>query len=109
MALEGGILGRADDMLIVRGINIFPGAVDAVLGRFPEVAEFQVRVSRRQSLAELEVVIELSEAAAPRAAETLRRVETALHASFNLRIPLRLAPAGPLPRFEMKARRWVFE
>ena len=109
LALEGGILGRADDMLIVRGINIFPGAVDAVLSRFPEIAEYHVRVARREALAELEVLLELSEPDAPRAAEALRRVESGLHASFNLRIPVRLAPPGALPRFEMKARRWIME
>ena len=108
IAFDGGILGRVDEMLVVRGINIFPGAIDEVLGQFAEIAEFQVRVSREQSLAQLEVLAELREPYENTAAEVLRRVETRLQTSFNLRVPVRLAPPGSLPRFEMKARRWVF-
>ena len=107
-ALEGGILGRTDDMLIVRGINIFPGAIDAVISEVPEVAEFQIRVSRGQSLTELEVRMEVAVDSGSMAEAVARQVEARLHAAFNLRIPVRLAPPGSLPRFEMKARRWVF-
>jgi phenylacetate-CoA ligase len=107
-ALEGGILGRADDMLVVRGINIFPAAIDALLSQFPEIAEFQVKVLRRESMTELEILVEPGEGIVGNPADLLRRVESLLHASLHLRIPVSLAPDGSLPRFEMKARRWVF-
>jgi phenylacetate-CoA ligase len=107
LVLEGGILGRADDMIIVRGVNIFPSAVEALLGQFPEIAEFQARVARSESRAELEIFLEMSPEATATGAETVHRVESRLNAAFNLAIPVRLAPPGSLPRFEMKARRWV--
>ncbi|MCB1127866.1 MAG: AMP-binding protein, partial [Verrucomicrobiae bacterium] len=52
LALEGGILGRVDDMVIVRGVNVFPGAVEAVIRRFPEVAEYQVAIRDTGGLTE---------------------------------------------------------
>ncbi|MGA2556642.1 MAG: phenylacetate--CoA ligase family protein, partial [Verrucomicrobiota bacterium] len=97
--------GRADDMLIVRGVNLYPSAVEDVLGGFPEIVEYQIRVDHAASLPELILRIELS-AGCPDPKAVIQRIQTSLHASFNLRIPILLAPAGTLPRFEMKARRW---
>jgi phenylacetate-CoA ligase len=103
--LRGGILGRTDEMVIVRGVNIYPAAVEEVLRGFPEIAEYQVQVDQSRTLAQLSLRVE------PRAGcgqpEALAgRVGDALHGVFNLRVPVALAAAGSLPRFEMKARRW---
>ncbi len=51
LALQGGILGRADDMVIVRGVNIYPAAVEDVMRRFDGVAEYQVRLESAHGLA----------------------------------------------------------
>ncbi len=107
LGLQGGILGRTDEMVIVRGVNIYPTAVEEIVRGFAEVAEYEVRVDKSASLAELVLRIE------PRAgcgdpAALLQRVQGALQAAFQLRVPVALAPAGSLPRFEMKARRWKF-
>lgn len=99
LCLDGGILGRSDDMVIVRGVNIFPSAVDAVIRRFDGVAEYQVEVRRDRALIELRVLIEGTPALA-------RRVQTALRDAFSLRIPVAAVGRGTLPRFEMKAKRW---
>lgn len=105
LALEGGILGRSDDMVVVRGINVYPGLVEEVVRGFPEVIEYRVRVDRRHAMIELALEVELGEALA---VENLpRRIEEALQAALHLRVPVaRLAP-GSLPRFEMKAQRWM--
>src|SRR4029434_9904621 len=50
--LEGGILGRLDDMLIVRGVNVFPAAIEGVVRRFPAIDEFQIEVFRAGELDE---------------------------------------------------------
>jgi phenylacetate-CoA ligase len=100
-ALPGGVLGRADDMLVVRGVNLFPSAVEAVIRSIAGVGEYRVEVSRRGAMAELAIVAEVE------GAEPLRRLEAALTAAFSLRIPVAPAEPGSLPRFEMKARRWV--
>ncbi len=101
MSLEGGILGRVDDMVIVRGVNIFPGAVEQVVRNFDEVIEYCVEVDTRGALPELRLQIE---ALSPLVAVSL---EEALRAAFALRIPVERVPDNTLPRFEMKAKRWV--
>lgn len=108
LALDGGILARADDMVVVRGVNLYPSAVDRVVRRFPEVAEYRVHLSTDRSMAEVSLEIEpLPEAASPEDAAALAdRVSEALRTHLALRIPVDLAEVGSLPRFELKARRW---
>jgi phenylacetate-CoA ligase len=99
--LEGGILGRLDDMLIVRGVNVFPSAIEGIVRRFP-VEEFQIEVFRTGELDEVRVLVELD--GGPAGA---RHVQEALRVGLGIR--LEVAPVGPgsLPRFELKARRVV--
>jgi phenylacetate-CoA ligase len=108
MALPGGILGRTDDMVVVRGVNVHPSAVEAVVRRFRAVAEFRVHLLTGGALAELLLDVEpVPDCTDP--AELARLVESALRDTFNLRIPVRPVECGALPRFELKARRWVRE
>ncbi|MEA3210269.1 MAG: phenylacetate-CoA ligase [Chthoniobacter sp.] len=100
-ALEGGIIGRADDMVVVRGVNLYPSAVDAVVQSVSGIAEYRVEISRRGALAEVAIAVECEQAA------TTGELEAALTSAFSLRIPVRQVAAGELPRFEMKARRWA--
>jgi phenylacetate-CoA ligase len=105
LALPGGILGRTDEMVIVRGVNLYPSAVEEVLRGIADIAEYQVDVDRTGTLAELRLRIEARPDCAQHAGLPAR-VEGALHAAFNLRIPVSLAAPGSLPRFEMKGKRW---
>jgi len=102
--LEGGILGRLDDMLIIRGVNVFPSAIEGIVRRFPAVEEFQVEVYRDGELEQARVLIEAHDADG-RAVCAL--VQEALRASLGVRLDV--VPAAPrtLPRFELKARRVV--
>lgn len=106
LALDGGILGRADDMVIVRGVNVHPAAVESVLHECGGVVEYQVEVFTSASRSELSLRIE-AQPGAGEPGEVARRVQRALQARLNLRIPVAAVPANSLPRFEMKARRWV--
>jgi phenylacetate-CoA ligase len=106
LALEGGILGRVDDMLIVRGVNVYPSAVEEIVRRFGDVAEFCVHVSGAAALMELRVEIEPADLCAD-PNELARQVRLSLETAFNLRVPVEAVAPGSLPRFEMKARRWV--
>lgn len=102
MALEGGILGRADDMVVVRGVNVYPAAIDDIVRRTGAgIAEYRVEVRIERSLTDLHIEIE---AVDPSIAH---RLEVAMRDALNLRIPVSLAPPGTLPRFELKAKRWV--
>lgn len=104
LCLEGGILGRVDEMVVIRGVNVYPTAVEKIIRGFPEVVEFQVVQTTRQSMAELEVMIEADGKARPDLAD---RVQRELADAFTLRIPVKMVEAGELPRYEFKSRRWV--
>lgn len=106
LALQGGIRGRVDDMVIVRGVNVYPTAVEEILRGFPEVAEYRALVSHEHALAELR--LEIEPVLGVKDIEALldrirRRFETAM----ALRVPVAAVPPGALPRFEMKAHRWI--
>ena len=106
LALEDGILGRADDMVVVRGVNVYPGLVEEIVRGFPEVAEYRVEIDLRHSMAEITLEVEPREASAE-GAGVRERLERALQTVLNLRVPVRLLTPGSLPRFEMKAQRWT--
>jgi len=108
LCLDGGILGRLDDMVCVRGVNIYPAAVDAVLRRIPEVVEYQVREHRSGALLDLKVVVEVA-ASGTRKPGLAERVSNALRDAFQVRMEVQIVPTGSLPRFEFKARRWIKE
>jgi phenylacetate-CoA ligase len=103
--LDGGILGRVDDMIHIRGNNVYPSALEAVIRRFPEVAEFRVVVDRSGAMAALRVEVEpRAETSASGLAE---RVERAIRDEFLFRAEVAAVGPGTLPRFEMKARRFT--
>jgi phenylacetate-CoA ligase len=108
MALAGGILGRTDDMVVVRGVNVYPSAVDEIIRGLDGVAEYRVRVSTLEALTEMSIEIE----ARPECANDdalAQRLEVNFETALALRVPVKAVPRGTLPRFEMKARRWVRE
>lgn len=98
LSLPGGVLGRVDDMLIVRGVNVYPSALSAVLHRFPEVSEYRVIVTKEGAMDEIALLVECPPALTASIAEELR-------VALNLRIPIEAVASGTLPRFELKARR----
>ncbi|RIK79001.1 MAG: CoF synthetase [Planctomycetota bacterium] len=100
--LDGGVLGRADDMLIVRGVNVFPSAVEQILYGFPEVVEYRLIIRSRGAMDELSLEVE------DRLGDP-RRIADELYLRLGLRVDVRLAPPSSLPRFEGKARRLVDE
>ncbi|MDF1812075.1 MAG: AMP-binding protein [Verrucomicrobiales bacterium] len=108
LCLEGGILGRVDDMVVIRGVNVYPTAVEKVIRGFQDVAEFQVKQTTHQSMAELEITLEPQKNIGN--PEMLaKQVEKALQDAFTLRIPVSCTAPGALPRFEFKSKRWVKE
>lgn len=103
--LDGGVLGRVDDMIHVRGNNVYPAAVEAILRRFPDVAEFRIVIDTTRPLADLRIEVEPTPAAdAARLCET---VADAVQTDLLFRAAVTAVPPGSLPRFEMKAKRVV--
>ena len=105
IALDGGILGRTDDMISVRGVNLYPSGVDQIVRADREVAEYRVEVHNFGSKIEIMVVVEPSSACSV-ASAMANRLAAALRNAFGLRIDVTIADSG-LPRFEMKAQRWI--
>jgi phenylacetate-CoA ligase len=102
--LDGGIRGRVDDMVIVRGNNFHPSVLQAFLQRFPEVAEYRIEIDATVALTTLRIDVEPT-ADAP--ADLARRLDQAIRDTLLFRAEVRLVPTGALPRFEMKAHRIV--
>jgi phenylacetate-CoA ligase len=107
MRLEDGILGRVDDMLIVRGVNVFPSAIDGIVRGFPTVDEYQVEVYRRGALDEVRLLVELADRGDPARLECARQVQERLRNHLGIRVEVAAVPLRSLPRYELKARRVV--
>jgi phenylacetate-CoA ligase len=103
LRLEGGILGRVDDMLIVRGVNVFPSALEGIVRRFPTVDEFLIEVYRRGQLDEVRLLLEIS----GQPAAVVAAVQEAVHVDLGIRVEAVPVPGQSLPRYELKARRLV--
>ncbi len=106
------ITGRVDDMLIIRGINVFPSQVETALLRIPEVGEhFQIVVDRKGALDNMLVRVEMSREAfsdrIPELMELKRRVSHVLRTALNVSVEVELVEPGSLPRFEGKSKRVI--
>jgi phenylacetate-CoA ligase len=106
MRFDGGILGRADDMIILRGMNIFPSAIENLIRQFDGVDEYRVNVFTEHEMSVLEIEVELASESG--AEEERRAIQRGLTNALGLRPVLKLAERGSLPRFELKAKRIRF-
>lgn len=102
--LDGGVIGRLDDALIVRGVNVYPSAIENIVRGFPEVGEFAVDVYRSGALDEMEIRLESS---TPECSALGDDVSKAIRKVLGLRVTATLVDRGTLPRFELKARRFT--
>ena len=106
--LEGGILSRVDDMINIKGVNVYPVGIESVVRRFAEVVEFRSIVSPVGAMRSLRLEIELAPDAIDSAA-VAARVAYQLREAMGLSVGVHVVTAGTLPRFEMKASRFVVE
>jgi phenylacetate-CoA ligase len=104
LRLKGGVLGRIDDMFTIRGNNVFPSSIEAILRQFPEIAEYRIQVETLRSMQHVKITIEPhgDVEVEPLIARISRAIKDRLH--FQAEIAT-VAP-GDLPRFELKARRF---
>jgi phenylacetate-CoA ligase len=107
---DGGIRGRVDDMKLVRGTNVYPRAVEAIVREFPEIDEFQIHLYTEEGVRdEIEVVVEFPDESSDAEGVTARLRKALADAHENLRFGVRQADVGTLPRFELKAKRMLDE
>ena len=105
--LDGGVRARADDMFIVRGVNVYPSSIDAMIREVGGVAEYRATVRERRQMVEVELEVEPEPGREP---GLLRlRLQDLFQRRLSLRIPVRIAATGSLPRYELKANRFTLE
>jgi phenylacetate-CoA ligase len=106
LALPGGILARTDDMVVVRGVNIFPTAIEEVMRRCEGLGDYRVLIRQNRAMVELEIEVEPATDCVD-AHVMVEHLEHELRDVFAMRIPVALVALGSLPRYEMKAKRWM--
>ena len=104
LRFPGGVVGRADDMIQVKGINVYPSAVENLIRARHEVTEFEVEVFRLREMWEMEVRVEV----VPESKREAVRFELAeaLATRLGLRATVKAVASGSLPRYELKSRRF---
>jgi phenylacetate-CoA ligase len=100
--LQRGILARTDEMVVIRGVNVFPSAIEETLRQFPEVDEFRIVLFKEREMDALRIELDGHAAHPERIAEAVQR-------RLGLRAEVVGLPTGSLPRFEAKSRRFVDE
>lgn len=101
---EGGVLGRVDDMVVVRGINVFPSAIENLIRRSEEVEEFRITVSTVKQMGHISIELDLKKYADPENAKN--SVYQQIRNELSLSSDIKVVAHGSLPRFQMKARRF---
>jgi len=102
--LKGGVLGRADNMIIVRGVNVYPSVLEDLVRGFDEVGEFEVELQAQREMSEIVIRIETGSIGGESIAQ---RLSDSIHQRLNVRARVDPVAPGTLPRHEMKARRYV--
>jgi phenylacetate-CoA ligase len=103
--LRGGILGRVDEMITIRGNNLYPSALEEVLRREPMVAEYRIELSESRGMQSLRIDVECD----PRETDpaiVLSRLSSEIKSRWNFQAELNPATPGSLPRHELKGRRF---
>jgi len=103
--LDGGILGRVDEMTVIRGNNVYPSAIENVIRAFPEVSEFRLILHSPNDRPDLE--IEVEPAASTIDDRLSERIIQAVKDRLQFRPKVSFVKQGSLPRFEMKSRRFL--
>lgn len=109
LRLDGGVLGRADDMVTIRGNNVYPSSIEAVLRQFADVAEYRVEVQTVRAMRHLRIELEPTRdcIAAGRVDQLLRTCGQTIKDRLNFQAELVIAAEGSLPRFELKGQRFI--
>lgn len=98
--LDGGVMGRADDMMIIRGVNVFPTSLEEILRGFESVEEYRITAYKSGSMDQLKIEVEDHQ-------HDHARIEQALQIRMGFRVEVVCVEIGSLPRFEAKGKRFV--
>jgi phenylacetate-CoA ligase len=104
--LDGGIIGRVDDMRKIRGVSVTPVMVEEVMRGFAEVGEFQTTLRTVRGLDTIVLRVEPNETPGADLSTLGERISTEVKREIGIRPEVELAEVGSLPRFELKAARF---
>ena len=104
LRLDGGVIGRIDGAMIVRGVIVYPSSIENVVRAFPAVTEFAVDVHRHRSLDEMEIRLETGKETAHSVADDVAKE---LRRALGIRARVLSVTRNSLPRYELKANRFT--
>ena len=99
LLLEGGVLGRLDDMITVRGVNVYPSALENIIRSIAGFAEFRITATKSDEMDQVAIELEGSSAAAD-------RVKREIADQIGIRVGVEPVAENELPRWEAKAKRF---
>ncbi|QDT51285.1 Phenylacetate-coenzyme A ligase [Symmachiella dynata] len=108
LCLDGGILGRTDDMITIRGNNVYPSKLEGILREFDDIVEYRIEVSTRKSMHHVKIEIEPQPNIQDSEAkfQLASKLAEAIKDRQNFHAEIKVVPSGSLPRFELKGRRF---
>lgn len=106
LLLEGGVIGRSDDMITIRGMNVFPSQIGAVAEKYLATGEeYRIVAYTRKGMADLKILLELAGGRPNQ--EIAERVKNELRECLEIRVDAEVVPPGTLPRSEYKSKKFV--
>lgn len=106
LRLEGGILGRTDDMLTIRGNNIYPAALEDAIRSIEGVEEYRIEVLTTRGMQQVRIEIEPGENSRQTGASLAEALSSLIKSRWNFQPEVQTVPVGTLPRYEFKSRRF---
>ncbi len=107
LRVDGGILGRVDDMITIRGNNVFPSSIEAIIREFPDVCEFRIDVDTVRAMQRVRTQLEpANDLPEDGATQLLEEIGGRIKDRLNFNAELSLVEPNSLPRFELKGRRF---
>jgi len=105
--IDGGVIGRADDITKVKGVLLAPTAIEEVVRSIPELSdEYEVIVTKKGDIDDITLRIEIKPGYEKKGKEILTRLQNDLRIKTNLGYNIEIHPYGSLPRYDVKARRF---
>jgi phenylacetate-CoA ligase len=101
--IRGGVLGRVDGMLVVRGVNVFPSAIENIIREFTSIEEFEVEITSEREMQEMVIRVEIKDGSGE---HTCHALASQIQRRLALRPRVEPVAHGSLPRYEMKSRRF---
>lgn len=100
--VRGGILGRTDDLVLIRGNNVYPSMIEAIVQQFPAIDDYRVIVTEAAGMTDLAIEMETRAAG-----DVERELAEAVRHAYHFRPRVTRVAQGTLPKSEMKSQRWI--